>query len=319
MDIVFVGTTRFGLRCLETLLGLPQCRIVGVVAARPTLRISYRPEGVRNVLHADMEAICEAKSLPLLLLSEGMAAPGALEQVAGWSPDAFVVAGWFHMIPKAWRELAPAYGLHASLLPDYSGGAPLVWAMINGEGRTGITLFQLADGVDNGPIVGQAETDISPEDDIASLYARIEDLGAGLLERYVPELAAGQARLESQDERLRRCFPQRGPEDGLIDWSMPADRIHNFIRAQTRPYPGAFSWLGDRKVTIWASRVATGNIHRLSPGHFACLEGRLLVGSGSVAIELVSLAVAGRETNAPDFCADTGGSGAFSASLEEAR
>ena len=213
------------------------------------------------------------------------------------------------------REPAPAYGRHASLLPDYSGGAPLVGAMITGEGRPA-PFFQLADGVDNDRS-SVTETDILPEEDIATLYARIDSRRPA--RAIVPELAAGQARLEAQDERLRRGFPQRGPEDGLIDWSMPADRIHNFIRAQTRPYPGAFSWLGDRKVTIWASRVAIGNIHRLAPGHFACLEGRLLVGSGSVAIELVSPAVAGREINAPDFCADTGGSGAFSASLEEAR
>jgi methionyl-tRNA formyltransferase len=318
MDIVFVGTTRFGLRCLETLVGLPQCRIVGVVAARPTLRISYRPEGVRNVLYADMEAYCDARNLPLLLLSEGMAAPGALERVGGWSPDAFIVAGWFHMIPKAWRALAPAYGLHASLLPDYSGGAPLVWAMINGETRTGITLFQLADGVDNGPIVGQAGTDILPEDDIASLYARIEDLGAGLLERYVPDLAEGRARLEAQDERLRRTFPQRGPEDGLVDWTMPADRIHDFIRAQTKPYPGAFSWQGAHKVTFWASSAATGAVHRFPPGDFACRDGRLFAGTGSTAIELVSLAVDGQESDPASFCAGTSGSGRFAASPDDA-
>lgn len=318
MDIVFVGTTRFGLRCLEKLLGLAQCRIVGVVAARPTFRISYRPEGVRNFLHADMEAFCAARNLPLLLLSEGMSAPGALERIADWSPDAFIVAGWFHMIPKAWRELAPAYGLHASLLPDYSGGAPLVWAMINGESRTGITLFQLADGVDNGPIVGQAETSILPEDDIATLYARIEDLGAGLLERYVPDLAEGRAHLEAQDEALRRTFPQRGPEDGLVDWTMTVDRIRDFIRAQTRPYPGAFSWHDGQKVTFWAGNVATGAALRLPPGQFACRDGRLFAGTGSTAIELVSLAIDGQETDPASFCADTSGSGRFGASRGDA-
>jgi methionyl-tRNA formyltransferase len=79
--------------------------------------------------------------------------PGLFQTVTSWNPDAFLVAGWYHMIPKIWRNLAPAYGLHASLLPDYSGGAPLVWAMINGETKTGVTLFQMDDGVDSGPIV----------------------------------------------------------------------------------------------------------------------------------------------------------------------
>ena len=86
--------------------------------------------------------------------------PALLEKVACWKPEAFLVSGWYHMVPRKWRALAPAYGLHASLLPDYSGGAPLVWAMIKGEEKTGITLFQLGDGVDDGPILGQAETPI---------------------------------------------------------------------------------------------------------------------------------------------------------------
>ena len=78
-----------------------------------------------------------------------------IEKVNAWKPDLFIVVGWYHILPKSWRNLAPAYGMHASLLPNYSGGAQLFWAMINGEKKTGITLFKMDDGIDSGPIVGQ--------------------------------------------------------------------------------------------------------------------------------------------------------------------
>ncbi|HEV2866484.1 MAG TPA: methionyl-tRNA formyltransferase [Allosphingosinicella sp.] len=297
MNVAFLGTTRFGLRCLEALARLPDCRLVGAIAAPPTFPISYRPEGVTNVLHADVPAFCEANGLPCLLVRDGMRDEGLLGEVERWRPQALVVAGWFHMLPKKWRDLAPAYGLHASLLPDYSGGAPLVWAMINGERRTGITLFQLAGGVDDGPIVGQAATDISADDTIGTLYARIETLGVALLEQHVPLLAQGRARLEPQDERLRRTFPQRGPEDGLIDWTWPAARIHDFVRAQTRPYPGAFTRLGQTRVTVWATRL-TDDAPLLALGEYAGRDGRLFAGAGVGALELLEVEAVGERLGA---------------------
>jgi methionyl-tRNA formyltransferase len=289
MHVVFIGTTRFGLRCLQTLAALRQCRVVGAVAAPPEFPISYRPEGLRNLLHADVPGFCEAAGIPCALITAGMKDATLLERVRGWRPDAFLVAGWYHMVPRPWRELAPAYGLHASLLPDYSGGAPLVWAMINGEKRTGITLFRLADGVDSGPVVGRAETAIGPEDTIATLYERIEELGLQLLEAHMPRLADGSAILEPQDESRRRIFPQRGPEDGRIDWSWATARIHDFVRAQTRPYPGAFTSLGGRRLIVWSTRSSEPARPPLAPGCFATVDDRLLAGTADGTLELLDL------------------------------
>jgi methionyl-tRNA formyltransferase len=294
LRIVFIGASRFGLRCLDTLNGLAGVELAGAVTAPRTFPISYRPDGVTNVLHADVEDFCREHEIACETIADGMRDPALLERVSTWRPDAFLVAGWYHMVPKRWRALAPAYGMHASLLPDYSGGAPLVWAMIEGEEKTGITLFQLGDGVDDGPILGQAETPILADDTIATLYARIEDLGIGLLRRHLPELAAGTALLFPQDESRRRIVPQRGPEDGLIDWSRPARRIHDFIRAQTRPYPGAFTDLFGGRLTIWAARPSDSP----SPG-----QGRLggsaerpLIGCGDGhALEILAVAADGED------------------------
>ena len=124
MNLVFIGSSAFGLRCLETCIGLPDIKVTGVLTAPQTFAISYRPSGVTNVLHADVAGFARYHAVPIKTIERSMNAPGMLEAVAEWKPEAFLVAGWYHMIPRQWRNLAPAYGLHASLLPDYSGGAP---------------------------------------------------------------------------------------------------------------------------------------------------------------------------------------------------
>lgn len=259
MNIVFIGASTFGLRCLATCLELPDIRVSGIVTAPQTFAISYRPSGVTNVLYADVAALANSHAIPAQTLVRSMSDPGLFDAVAAWKPDIFLVAGWYHMIPKRWRELAPAYGLHASLLPDYSGGAPLVWAMINGETKTGITLFEMDDGVDSGPIAGQKEESIYPDDTIATLYARIEDCGVELVREALPQLANGTLKLQLQDETKRRIVPQRSPEDGLIDWTKDAVNIDRFIRALTRPYPGAFTTLDGKPLHIWRAHMVAAN------------------------------------------------------------
>ena len=285
MRVVCIAASTFGLECLRSVQALPSCEVVGVVTAPQTFSISYRPEGVTNVLYADMASYCEAEALPCAVMETNMKDSSLFEQVSAWAPDMFLVAGWYHMVPKQWRDLAPAYGLHASLLPDYSGGAPLVWAMIHGEKETGISLFQFDAGVDSGPIVDQARTPISDEDTIATLYSRIQCLALEMLRRTMPRLADGTAEHHVQDESKRRIMPQRSPEDGVIDWQQPASAIHNFVRAQTKPYPGAFTEVGKAPLHLWKtaliSQVVNGKagtlmLHEGAPA-IICGDGQLLL------------------------------------------
>ena len=273
-----------------------QCEVVGVVTAPQVFKISYRPEGVKNVLFADVKGFANMHGWPVETVGpEGMKPAVLLQRIKSWRPDVMIVAGWYHMVPKAWRKVAPAFGLHASLLPDYSGGAPLVWAMINGEKRTGISLFQLSDGVDDGPLLGQAATEICEGDTIATVYARIEDLGVELLRTRLPQLADGTAKLHLQDEAKRRFVPQRSPEDGAVDWTWSAARLYDFVRAQTKPYPGAFAHCGQRRVTIWRAKVA-GRRAGTRPGCARCSDGRVFVGCGEeTEIELLEVSVDGTE------------------------
>ena len=166
-----------------------------------------------------------------------------------------VVVGWYHRIPNKILKIAPTVGLHASLLPDYSGGAPLVWAIINGEEKTGISLFRLGDGIDNGDILAQKEELILLNDNIRSLYSRIEDDGIELIRKALPAFSKNEISFIKQDESARRVMPQRGPEDGRIDWTWGPLKIYNFIRAQTKPYPGAFTSLQGRQLYVWEAKL----------------------------------------------------------------
>lgn len=294
MRIVFIGSSKFGLKCLKLLDDLKCIKIAGVVTAPAKFPISYRPEGVTNVLHADVSSFCGNRGIECAVLNSGMQDAGLLGKVRHWRPQAFVIAGWYHLVPKSWRDLAPAYGLHASLLPDYSGGAPLVWAIINGEKKTGITLFQLNGGVDSGPIAAQAQEPIFPSDTIASLYERIEERGLELLSRHIPELAVGSLKLQPQDESQRRVFPQRAPEDGRINWTLEADYIERFVRAQTRPYPGAFSTLRGEQLSIWAARCRRKKAGP-KPGWVERAGECFLICTGKDQIELEAVTFRGRE------------------------
>ena len=308
MRVVFIGASKFGLRCLNEARDLDGCEVVGVVIAPKQFPISYRPEGVVNVLYADVESYCQSNDISCRVIRQGMKDEALFEKVRTWQPDMFLVAGWYHMIPKHWRGLAPAYGLHASLLPDYSGGAPLVWAMINGEKKTGITFFQFDDGVDSGPIVGQAETDIREDDTIATLYARIEGLGIKLLKDHLPALATGTAVLRPQDESKRRIFPQRGPEDGRIDWDQSSADLFNFIRAQSKPYPGAFTEWQGRCLSVWSAK---NNSVQDSPcaraGQVLEEAGAMLVQTGKGILELIEVDYEEKTISGREFRSIAGG------------
>ena len=281
MKVVFIGASNFGLKCFKTLLKIKQCEVVGAITAPKNFKISYNPNGVKNFLHANLKDYCRSIEVPCYEITTGMKDESLFKKIQRLKPDIFIVVGWYHMVPRNWRDLAPAYGMHASLLPKYSGGAPLVWSIINGEKQTGITLFKFSDGVDDGPILGQYKTPIYAKDDIASVYKRIELLGTKLLRKYLPILSEGKHKLITQNEDFRSLYPQRSPEDGLIDWNKSTRDVYNFIRAQTSPYPGAFSCLSGKKVTIWSGRSSRlKDTHNIKSGEIIKKNSNVYVKTG---------------------------------------
>jgi methionyl-tRNA formyltransferase len=255
MRIFFMGATRFGYRCLNTVLK-SGAHVVGCASTPEIFQISYAPSGVKNVNYVDFSVVARELGIPSIPYDRG-AQSRFVERVALLKPDLIVVAGWYYMVSGDLRRIAPkgAIGLHGSLLPKYRGGAPLVWSMINGEEEGGVSLFYLEDGVDEGDIIAQKPFPIEETDTIADALRKLEDAGARLLEENLPLLANGIATRIAQNHAEATLFPQRSPADGEIDWSWSAKRIRDFIRAQTRPYPGAFTKIGRKKVILWDADI----------------------------------------------------------------
>lgn len=256
MRIAVLSSTTFGWKCLsEGILPAADVEVAGVLTTPEEIRISWSQEPVRISTWFDFAA--EDTGLDVVTLDGPVTSESYLVALQRWDVDLILALGWYYLIPKSVRNAAPAgcLGIHASLLPKYRGGAPLVWAMIEGETRTGVSLFHLEDEVDAGDIVAQHAIDIRTDDTIGTLYSRVESVSCSLLRETLPDLANCRAKRCPQNHAEATHFPQRQPEDGEIDWSWDADRIRNFIRAQTRPYPGAFFYAGGKKVTVWDASV----------------------------------------------------------------
>jgi methionyl-tRNA formyltransferase len=178
------------------------------------------------------------------------------------------------MLPGKIRKLTPkgCVGIHASLLPKYRGGAPINWAIINGEKKSGISLFYLGDGVDNGDIISQRSFPISDTDSCKEVYDKATRVSIEILKIALPKLAAGTANRIPQNESEATWFPQRNPSDGRIDWRWNGRTIYNFIRAQTKPYPGAFTYLRHEKITIWHCQLAGQHHQRFKPGEIVLIR-----------------------------------------------
>ena len=275
-----MGASRFGLRCLDAIRVQGSVDLSGVLTVPQTFPISYAPQGVSLSNYGDFTSYAKAHEIPCHCMQGSMHDSEVDEFIMATRPDCLIVVGWYHLLPDSILDICPAYGLHASLLPDYSGGAPLVWAIINGETRTGITLFQMKSGVDNGPIVGSRDTDITNSDTIATLYDRIEILGTELLVEHLTSMADGSVVAVPQNESNRRIFPQRTPDDGEIDWSGSARQIYNFIRAQTRPYPGAFTICRGERVTLWDAECCEDLVLEDPPPSGAVLQ----ISDGSIIV-----------------------------------
>lgn len=170
-------------------------------------------------------------------------------------PDLLLAVNWRYLVPPAvyHRPRLGAYVFHDSLLPAYRGFSPTVWAMINGEDHTGVTLLTMADGYDEGDIVGQLRVEVNPDDTIAVVTERVTEAYLALLETHLPALLTGQAPRKPQDHSAATYTCKLLPDDMRIDWAWPTTRIYNLIRAVTAPYPGAHTTLDGRRLTIWGA------------------------------------------------------------------
>ncbi|EGT4253349.1 bifunctional UDP-4-amino-4-deoxy-L-arabinose formyltransferase/UDP-glucuronic acid oxidase ArnA [Citrobacter amalonaticus] len=211
------------------------------------------------------------------------------ERISQLAPDVIFSFYYRHLLSDAILEQAPAgaFNLHGSLLPKYRGRAPLNWVLVNGESETGVTLHRMVKRADAGAIIAQQRVAISPDDTALTLHHKLCQTARQVLEQALPAIKYRETRDILQNESDATYFGRRTPEDSFLTWDRPATTLHNMVRAVAAPWPGAFSYSGTQKFTLWSSRVHAqnksaqpGTVISVSPLLIACSEGALEVVTG---------------------------------------
>jgi methionyl-tRNA formyltransferase len=212
-----------------------------------------------------------------------------LEVLKALEVELIVVYSFTMILPQEVLKV-PSIGcinIHPGLLPEYRGPHVLNWVIINGEEKTGVTIHHMDADIDTGDIIARKEINIEFHDNARTLQSKLLQTGMELLSEYWGAVARGNAPRFPQDQARAKYYPRRTPEDGLIDWAMPAERIYNLVRALVEPWPGAYTYCNGEKITLWDALPVIGKGGREAHGvimeidregiHISTGNGRLLV------------------------------------------
>ncbi|MGY6557902.1 MAG: methionyl-tRNA formyltransferase [Nitritalea sp.] len=261
LKIVFMGTPDFAVASLEALHASPHVELVGVLTAPD------KPQGRgKKVLPSPVKACALHLKLPILQPTN-LKNPEFQEQLRSLGADLQVVVA-FRMLPEAVWSMPPlgTLNLHASLLPNFRGAAPINWAIIKGEKETGVSTFFLKHEIDTGNIILQEKEPIYPEDTVGTLYERLMHKGAGLVAKTVAAIATGEVRTQTQDESLAvHAAPKLFKENCAIDWTQSAEEVHNLVRGLS-PYPTAWFKMGENTYKVFRTAVVDNEKKHTRPG-----------------------------------------------------
>jgi methionyl-tRNA formyltransferase len=281
LRVIFMGTAPFA---LPTLRSLADTEEVIAVITQPD-----RPRGRGQEL-----APPPAKGLALdlglqVLQPERVKYPHFIAQLAELKPDVIVVAAFGQILPPAILAMPPlgCINVHPSLLPKYRGAAPINWAIINGESKTGVTTYLMDKGMDTGAILLVREVEIKEEETAEELGEQLAALGGELARETIQGLNEKGLQPIPQDERGATYAPLLKKSDGQIQWEKEADRIRNQIRGML-PWPVAFTWWKGKRMKLFRSRVGEG---AGAPGEITSVKEGIEVacGTGSLFIEELQL------------------------------
>ena len=243
MRVVFMGTPEFAVTILDRILRAGH-DVVGVVTTPD------KPAGRgQHLKFSDVKQYALDHSLPLMQ-PERLRDEAFIAQLQALEADVFVVVA-FRMLPKAVYTIPPkgTFNLHASLLPQYRGAAPIQWAILNGEQRTGVTTFFLDEHTDTGAIIRQSEVEITPDDTGGTLHDKLMEAGADIAVQTLHDIASGTVQtLPQPDTADLKPAPKIFKEDMLIHWDDTAENIYNKIRGLS-PYPTAFTRILSKPAT----------------------------------------------------------------------
>jgi methionyl-tRNA formyltransferase len=258
--VVFVGAVHEALPALDVLTSSPVAHVTLLVTS---------PQEHQGALSGavDMVGPARAAGIPVLRAAD-INAPDVVATIRDTAPDLLVVVGWTRLIgsPLLAVPRRGCVGFHASMLPAFRGRAPVNWAILRGEKTTGNTMMLLDPGTDTGDIVDRRAVRIWPDDTCATVYDRIARVGADMLDEHLLSLLGGTAPRTPQPADGGEVLSKRTPEMGVIDWSRTAAELHDWVRALTAPYPGAFTSIAGRRVMVWRSQTPGGRETAADPG-----------------------------------------------------
>ena len=253
MVVVFFGTPQFAVPTLRRLLD----------SAHPVAGVITQPDRPRGrgqkISHAPVKALALQLGIPVYQ-PDRLKPPEVADTLRGWHADLGVVAAYGRIIPEHLLTI-PRFGMinvHASLLPKYRGAAPVHRAVISGDDRTGVTIMRVVKELDAGGMFAKVIRPIGPDETSDVVETALADMGADLLFTVVEQIASGIAREEPQDETQATYAPRLTKEEGLIDWTQSASRIHNRIRG-LYPWPHAYTFLNGTRLIVRRSAVAKRN------------------------------------------------------------
>jgi methionyl-tRNA formyltransferase len=262
LRIIYMGTPEFAVPALEILVD-EGWNVVAVVTAPD------KPKGRgQKLIPSPIKESALKHGIPVLQPTN-LKAPDFLEELKNFKADIQVVVA-FRMLPEVVWNMPPkgTFNLHASLLPNYRGAAPINWAIINGETETGLTTFFLKHEIDTGNVIFQEKEPIHPNDNVGSLYERLMSKGAKLVLKTIEAIAEDKVKTSPQDEsQAIHHAPKIFKETCQIDWSNSALNIHNLIRGLS-PYPAAWTTLDNKICKIYTSALDEADIKDLQAGEF---------------------------------------------------
>ncbi|RYC51385.1 methionyl-tRNA formyltransferase [Flagellimonas olearia] len=291
LRIVFMGTPDFAVASLKSILEAG-FEVVGVVTAPD------RPAGRgRKVQTSPVKQFAEEHHIKVLQPTN-LKDESFLDELRGLNANLHVVVA-FRMLPKVVWQM-PEYGtfnLHASLLPQYRGAAPINWAIINGETKTGVTTFFIDNKIDTGSVILQREENILPEDNAGSLHDRLMELGAELVVETCNQIAAGTVDgLPQKEINPLKPAHKIHKETCQIDWNVPLGDIHNLIRGLS-PYPAAWTYLvndgKEEPIKIYGTHMEFGE-HHLESGKLLADKKTLKVAVREGYLQILELQLPGK-------------------------
>lgn len=260
MNIIFFGSDRFAAAHLRSLIDSDH-QVVACVT-QPD-----RPKGRgMKVVISEIKECAQEHSIPLLQ-PNSLKEDGLIDELKSYQSDVFVVIAYGRFLPRPILDIPPkgAVNVHASLLPKYRGAAPINWAIINGEDKTGLTIMYINEEMDAGDILAQLSIAICKDDTSMSLRTQMMKEGPSLLIKTLNDLSNNKGKPIVQDHSQATFAPKLTKELGIIDWQKSADSIYNQIRGLL-PWPSAYTSYNGKLLKILEAQVVPGNSDSSKPG-----------------------------------------------------